>query len=157
MALATRTRNLPKFQRTATTMDKGVQSFSIASGSECPFCDKSFKAGKRPSNSSVNRHIKRMAKKPDKTRGKHPKIGTKAYSEISTQRRFREVARTEGERKRKDTERKRKWKCKQKEAKASETILKNAEQTREAISEEEIFGRIELMLERVRYVPGTPN
>jgi hypothetical protein len=137
-------------------MVKGVQSFSIASSSGCPFCDKSFKADKRPSNSSVNRHIKRMAKKPDKTRKKHPKIGTKAYSEISEKRGFREVAPTEEDRKRKTTERKRKWKCKQRAAKVSETILKNAEQTR-PISEEEVFGRIELMLDRVRYVPDTPN
>jgi len=84
----------------------------MVSDSSCPFCHKSFKAGTRTTQSNINKHIKKMAKQADPD---HPRVGTPAFEEIWTNRKFREVAPNEEARKQKAREKRRRWRLKKKE------------------------------------------
>jgi hypothetical protein len=62
----------------------------------CPFCEYESKALK--ARSVVNRHIKETAKKSKKERGDHPGVNDDAFIQISKQRKFHSIAKSEEER-----------------------------------------------------------
>ena len=85
----------------------------MAPSSRCPFCSKSFKAGKRTTQSNINKHIRQMARHAEP--GEHPRLGTPAFEEVRRNRGFRDVAPNEGARKQKVLEKQRRWRLKKKE------------------------------------------